>query len=122
MGGGEESHDQERSHGRLEPDMPGYDESDCGESESYENLHDYDPCTPSVKHVDKRTPQRLYHGREAEKRSVECKLGVGNAHPFEQDGRHRHQEHIGEAFGNVERRNPQPATGYVVVFHNGRDL
>ena len=65
-------------------------------------------CVPS--RSTSGAPQRLDHPRQVEPARVERDVGVGDAEVLVHHHRQRHHHHVGQALGEVERRDPAPGT------------
>jgi len=109
----------EESQRPLKPERCRQREGNAGKASADEQLHHKHPPTLRAYGCDEGTPKRFYHPGQIEPRSVESKVGVGEAEPLIHSRRNYHYGNIRKRFGEVKGRHPS-VWFFQFIIHNSQ--
>ena len=105
-----EGHQPEDRQRVAEKIRPGHGQSHQRQRGADHELQADNPPAFGAEQVHQRRPQRLDDPGQVEPARVERDVGVRNLEVLIHDDRQRHHDHVGNALGEIERRDPAPRT------------
>ena len=108
MRGGTEGHNPEHRQRVAHEIRCGQGQRNTAKRSANGQLHSQNPESLRPQEIDKGAPKRFNHPRQIKPAGVKSNLSIGEPQLFIHDDADGHGDHIGDAFRQIDGRNPEP--------------